>query len=432
MKKICVVGLGYIGIPTAVVAAESGFEVLGYDIDTEKVKRLNSKETVIEEPELGLRLAAVIEEKSFKAFTTIQVADCFVICVPTPLTEKKQAELSYVYSAAEEISKVLKNGDVVLLESTVPVGTSEKVAKFLMEKTGLKAGTDFFFAFCPERVLPGKIFYEIVYNSRIVGGINKKSSDIAKQFYSAFVKADIYYNIDASSAEMVKLVENSYRDVNIAFAHQVAGMAESINLDPYAIIELANKHPRVNILMPTCGVGGHCISIDPWFLAETFPNDTQLLVSARQINNARPQHVLAKLQEHIKSFRKVNNRNCSIAVLGLTYKADVDDLRESPALFIAEQLKMYKYINLMVAEPNVDIDILSKLFDSNEICNTIDAIKKADLVVSLVAHAQFKEIDGLLLENKIILDFCKLFANKDENNLNQAWQFEEKNEASLS
>lgn len=432
MKKICVIGLGYIGIPTAVVAAESGFDVAGFDIDKNKVERLNHKEAVISEPELAPRLAAVIEEKSFVAYSEIQEADCFIICVPTPLNNKKHAELSYVYSAAAEIAKVIKKGDLVLLESTVPVGTSNNVANYLEQQTGLKAGKDFFFAFCPERVLPGKIFYELVYNSRIVGGINKKSSELAEQFYGRFVKGEACYDVDASSAEMVKLVENSYRDVNIAFAHQVAGMSESIGLDPYKIIELANKHPRVNVLNPTCGVGGHCISIDPWFLAETFPNDTQLLVSARQINNARPYNVLEKIQSKIKEFKKDNpSKSCKLAVLGLTYKADVDDLRESPALFIAEQLKMYKDITLMAVEPNVEQSILQKYFDSSEIYSCEDAINSADIIVVLVGHSVFKNYSNLV-EEKTVLDYCKLFKKSEKDSLFCSWQLKEKNETSLS
>jgi UDP-N-acetyl-D-mannosaminuronic acid dehydrogenase len=432
MKKICVIGLGYIGIPTSIIAAEHGFEVAGFDVDVDKVKRLNNKDSVIDEPECGARLAGVVEEKSFVAHTKVQPADCFVICVPTPLNNKKQCDLSYVYSAVDKISEVIEKGNLVLLESTVPVGTSEAVAKYLEQKTGLKRGQDFYFAFCPERVLPGKIFYELVYNSRIVGGINRKSSELAKQFYGRFVKGDVHYDVDASSAEMVKLIENSYRDVNIAFAHQVAGMAESVSLDPYGIIELANKHPRVNILTPTCGVGGHCISIDPWFLTETFPNDTQLLVSARQINNARPFEILKQIQKRIKLFKKENSKPCKVAVLGLTYKPDVDDLRESPALFIAEQLKMYKDINLMVVEPNVEANILNKYFDLTEIYDIKKALKAADIIVSLVAHSPFKSIDITFIEGKELLDCCKLFKKPQVSNMVCDWQAKERNETGLS
>lgn len=432
MKKISVIGLGYIGLPTAIIAAETGFNVVGFDVDKNKVERLNNKDAVIDEPECALRLSAVVEDKAFVAYSEIKAADCFVICVPTPLNNKKQCDLSYVYSAADEVAKVIEKGNLVLLESTVPVGTSKNVSKYLEQKTGLKAGLDFFFAFCPERVLPGKIFYELVYNSRIVGGINKKSSELAKQFYSRFVKGEVHYNVDASSAEMVKLVENSYRDVNIAFAHQVAGMAESIGLDPYSIIELANKHPRVNVLSPTCGVGGHCISIDPWFLAETFPNDTQLLVGARQINNARPFQIIEKIQKQVKKLKKETGKICNVAVLGVTYKPDVDDLRESPALFIAEQLKMYKDVNLMVVEPNVEKPILQNYFDLTELYSINNALENADVVIALVAHSAFKEQDLKLLEGKIVIDCCKLFKKLQTCNMEHSWQGKEKNEASLS
>lgn len=407
MKKICMMGLGYIGLPTAIVAAEHSFEVIGFDVDRDRVAKINAGDPVIHEPEVFEKLQLALGSGKFKASITMTAADYFIIAVPTPFKDNKLADLSHVYSAGQQVARVLKKGDVVILESTIPVGTTDAFAAFLEEKTHLKAGTDFFVAHCPERVLPGKIFHELVYNDRIIGGINKESVEHAKQMYKEFVKGSLYLT-DATTAEMVKLVENSSRDVQIAFANQVASMAYSVGLNPYEIIELANKHPRVNILNPGCGVGGHCIAIDPWFLVESFPQHSQLLKAARIVNDSKPLQVINCVQSAVTQWQKNNgDSRAKVAVFGLTYKPDVDDLRESPALLIAKQLRGYKHIDLLVCEPHVN---KSKLIDTfgDTLTTATDALKQADIVLFLVGHTRFKAIDNKQLNNKKVLDFCGL------------------------
>ena len=290
MKTISIVGLGYIGLPTGIVAALSGYKVFGFDIDSKKVESINSGDPLILEKGIKEKLTTVLKKNSFKSFDSLQSADCFIISVPTPFLKQdinitdKKADLSYVFDASKNIASVLKKGDLVILESTVPVGTTLKVAEFLEKESGLISSKDFFVAHCPERVLPGRIFEELVFNDRIVGGVCKESGLLAKEFYSKFVDGYIYIT-DHKTAEMVKLVENSHRDVNIAFANEVSSMAKKSNIDPFKVIELANKHPRVNILNPGCGVGGHCIAVDPWFLIQTFPKDSQSIKTARIIND---------------------------------------------------------------------------------------------------------------------------------------------------
>ena len=422
MKKVCVIGLGYIGIPTAVIAAQAGYDVLGLDIDEEKVQRINNQDPVIDEVDLSHRLKEVVLKGTFKASMKIESSDCFIICVPTPITKNKTADLSFVFSAAEEVAKVVKKGDLILLESTVPVGTTRRLKKFIFENSGVK---DFLIAFCPERVLPGKIVFEVVHNDRLVGGIDDRSSEAGKNFYAKFVKGNISCT-DDKTAEMTKLVENSYRDVNIAFAHQIAAQAESEGLDPYQLIELANKHPRVNILKPTIGVGGHCISVDPWFLAETFPGDSGLLVSARKINDQRPFQIINKIN---KILFPILSSNLNVAVFGLSYKPDVGDIRESPAMFIAEQLKMYN-VNLMIVDPHISKNLVETKFPLAEFCTIEKAIKEADVLIGLVAHSVFKSISQEKLKNKLVLDFCQGF--NDVLKEDQFVVVKEKNEASLS
>ena len=407
MNRVCVIGLGYIGLPTSIVAANSGLKVVGFDIDVQRVERINSFDPVIEEPDLFEKLKQALTSKNFYASTQITPADCFVIAVPTPFKKQKKADLSYVWAAAESISTVLKTGDVVILESTVPVGATDKLAGKLQDKTGLKAGIDFFVAHCPERVLPGKIFHELVYNARIIGGINLKSVDKAKAFYKKFVKASLYLT-NATTAEMVKLVENSSRDVEIAFAHQVAAMAYKMGLNPFEVIELANKHPRVNILNPSCGVGGHCLAVDPWFLIETFPEQTELLRTARDINNNKPLAVIQAVRRCVNEWKKTNQGTCKVAVLGLTYKPDIDDLRESPALSIAKELHKQTDMKLLLCEPYICNEELKEIFAQEGVVLQ-QAVEKADIILCLVKHAPFKKLDKSIIDKKRVLDFCGLF-----------------------
>lgn len=406
MKKVCVVGLGYIGLPTAIVAAQAGLEVIGVDIDKTRIDCINKCCPVIEEPEIVEKLHDVLSSKRFKASLVYEQADYFIIAVPTPFTEDKKADLSYVFAAATSIAGVLKQGDTVILESTVPVGTTKILSTFLAEKTGLDFGIDFFVAHCPERVLPGNIFHELKVNDRVIGGIDRGSTRHVATFYKYFVSGDLYLT-NAETAEMIKLVENSYRDVNIAISHQVASMAYSIGIDPYEVIELANKHPRVNLLKPTCGVGGHCLAVDPWFLVESFPQHTRLLRTAREVNDNKPAEVVAFIDKSIEQWSKINKEKCRVLILGATYKPDVDDLRESPALLIAQQIVTNKKIEVMICEPHVSKERLPASL-REKTSSLLDGVSSADIIVCLVAHSQFKTLDKKLLAHKKVLDFCGL------------------------
>lgn len=408
MKRIAVLGLGYIGLPTAILTAECGYKVFGFDIDEQKVQRLNMGDATIVEPEINTRLTNALKNKNLLISASLHYADCFIIAVPTPIKSNNAADLSYVMGAADQIAKRIMPGNLVLLESTVPVGTTEKVSQRIAELSGLQAEIDFFTAHCPERVLPGKIFKELVENDRVVGGCSQKACELAKVFYNRFVRGFIHITAD-KTAEMVKLVENSSRDVQLAFANQVAAMCSTAGIDAYKVIELANRHPRVNILSPTCGVGGHCIAVDPWFLVETFPNDTRLLKAAREINNQKPQQVLAKIIEQVAQFKENSNEKPTILALGVTFKPDVDDLRESPALKIVLELaKKLDNINLIVYDPCApakDLELLRLPY----IQDFNFGLEQADIVVILVKHKLFIQSGQTqLFDNKILIDTCGL------------------------
>ncbi len=404
--KVCVVGLGYIGLPTAIIAAEHGYTVIGFDIDKERVAKIQYGDPVIKEPDIFEKLQTVLHNGMFRATSGIAAADYFIVAVPTPCTEQKSADLSYVWQAVDSIATVLKPGDVVIIESTIPVGTTQKIAQFLHDTTGFIVGTDIFVAHCPERVLPGKIFYELTHNARIIGGIDTLSATKAEFFYKQFVQAQMYCT-DATTAELVKLVENSSRDVQLAFAHQVASMAYAAGLDPYKVIELANKHPRVTILNPSCGVGGHCIAVDPWFLVETFPEHTNLIQAAREVNDAKPHEIIVALRKAVEQWQQINTGICTIHLLGLTYKADVDDMRESPALLIARMMRAYQDVQITVSEPHITLDTVRELV-GDCVMQPHQGIAQADIVVFLVAHKRFKALDVKLLKDKTVLDFCGL------------------------
>ena len=406
MKKVCVIGLGYIGLPTAITAAENGYDVIGYDIDHQRIEAINAGNPVIHEPEAYEKLQLVLGLGNFKAASTIEPADYFIIAVPTPIDPHKKANMAYVNNAVEALATVLTANNVVIIESTIPVGVTQKIADTLTEKTSLKAGVDFFVVHCPERVLPGNIFFELVANDRIIGGINKESVYAAKKFYKPFVTGRLFLT-NAQTAEMVKLIENSSRDVQLAFAHQVGSMAQSIGLNPYEVIALANKHPRVNILTPTCGVGGHCIAVDPWFLVESFPEHTDLIKMARTVNDAKPGQVIEMINQSIATWKNENNRVCNLLLMGISYKPNIEDLRESPALTIAHAMKNNRTIKTMVTDPHVDRTTLDTLLEGN-IVRMIDGLDSADIVVFLVAHDRFKLLDRRLLKGKKVLDFCSV------------------------
>ena len=361
MKKVTVLGLGYIGLPSAIVIADSGWQVSGFDIDHERVAKINQGDPVIQEPEIFEKLQIALASARLQADAAVQPADYFIIAVPTPFKEEKKADLSCVFDAAASIVPLLRAGNTVIVESTIPVGTTRALADFFTAKTGMVVGKDFFVAHCPERVLPGKIFHELVENTRIIGGVTQACVQQAKLLYQQFVRGTLYLTND-STAEMVKLIENSSRDAQIAFANQVASMAYATGLNPYEVIELANKHPRVNILTPSCGVGGHCIAVDPWFLVESFPQQTQFIKAARVVNDQKPFQVIDFINKAVSEWESMHAKPVTVALLGLTYKADVDDLRESPALLIAQELTAQKRSTVLVCEPYITKNKLSAQF----------------------------------------------------------------------
>jgi len=379
-KKVCVIGLGYIGLPTAALLANKGFTVHGVDIKQDIIDTINGGNIHIVEPDLDEYVKEAVNNGNLKAHLEPAEADIFIIAVPTPFHSGYVPNIDYIVDATEKIAPLIKKNNIIILESTSPVGTTEKIHSILKSR-GIDT-SEVFISHCPERVLPGNIMKELVNNDRIVGGINNKSTDETVNFYSQFVKGDIL-TTDAKTAEMAKLTENSFRDVNIAFANELSILCDNLGMDVSKLIGLANKHPRVNILNPGPGVGGHCIAVDPWFIIHKDPENTKLIRAARELNNYKTDWVIKKIK---KEAEKLKNFNTKIACLGLSFKPDIDDLRESPALHIVNELKKDGYI-IMAVEPNIknhpDLDII----------NLKDAIKSADLVIKLVDHKEFKSLN---------------------------------------
>ncbi|MCF7900126.1 nucleotide sugar dehydrogenase [Candidatus Babeliales bacterium] len=413
MKKVCVIGLGYVGLPTAILAAQAGLSVVGVDSNKDRVDKIKQCLPVIEEPEILEKLHTVIDTPHFKVTTDYEAADYFVVAVPTPFKDNKRADLSYISSAAMSIAHVIQKGNTVILESTVPVGATRSFAFVLEHETGLKSGKDFYVAHCPERVLPGNIFHELKVNDRIIGGIDPISVQKAAEFYKYFVSGDLYLT-DASTAEMAKLIENSYSDVKSAFAHQVAEMAKKEGLNPYEVIELANKHPHVSILNPTCGVDDVSVAADSNFLITSFKEETTLLQAARNINNARPQYIFSEVKAEIEAWKKVHNKKCKVIALGISYKPDVNDINESPAQYIALELSKETEIDFLVCDPHITSEQWNHQLKSKMVLLK-EGIETADIIVCLVAHSQFKLIDKKYFAKKRVLDYCGLFhSNRKE------------------
>ena len=406
MKKVAIVGLGYIGLPTAILAVEGGYTVFGYDIDEEKINTINAGKSPILEPGVEERLNNALSTNRLKVSQELAFADCFIITVPTPFQQGNKADLTYVYQALDQIGKKLMQGNLVIIESTIPVGTTEKLGRYLEEVSGLVLKKDFFLSHCPERALPGKLFEELAHNDRIIGGICQESSNRSYNFYKKFVTGSLFSTSD-KSAEMVKLIENSSRDVQIAFANQVAGMCKEAEIDPYHVIELANRHPRVTILSPTCGVGGHCIAIDPWFLVESFPQHSQLLKAARNINDAKPTQVVTHVLKKAKEFTLLEGRKPIVLGMGLSFKPNVDDLRESPALKISKELSEQKDILTFIAhDPHIE---KKKAPSSLPFISDLGKnLETADIVLILVKHKKFLELGEEAFCHKIVLDSCGL------------------------
>lgn len=382
-EKICVLGLGYIGLPTASTFATSGVKVIGVDVNKRVVNSLQNGEIHIYEPGLRTLVQAAIQSGNLVIADRPEKANAFIIAVPTPFYDEKKADLTYVKSAAESIVPFLEKGNLVVLESTSPPRTTIDILIPILEKSGMKAGKDFHVAYSPERVLPGQILRELIENARVIGGIDETSALIGKSLYQIFVKGEIIITT-STTAEMVKLMENTYRDVNIAIANEFARLADRFGVDVWEAIEIANLHPRVNILRPGPGVGGHCISVDPWFLVEAAPDITPLIHTARKVNDAQPAHVVDLVERILGSLVDKN-----IAVLGLAYKPDVDDLRESPAVEVAGKL-VNKGAHVTAYEPfKKDFD-----YPGVSMAATLEeAVKEADVLVLLVNHTDFKHID---------------------------------------
>lgn len=402
MQSVCVVGLGYVGLPTALVAAKAGYRVHGYDVDIHKIDRIKSCQVNASEPELCQRLIEQLASGNLSVSCEPVHADVFIIAVPTPITSDKRADVSYVWAAVEKIAGQLRTGSLLIVESTVPVGFTDQIALIIQNKTGLIVGRDVFVAHCPERVWPSRAFHELIYNDRVIGGVTHACGERAAQFYRAFVKGNITVKT-AVFAELAKLIENSAIDVSVALAHQVAALAEECEFDPYELISCVNCHPRVHVWNPTCGVGGHCVAIDPWFLIERFPSKTRLFQVARAVNDIRPERVLTRIKRALTG--EYGDKRVKVLVLGLTYKPDVDDLRESPALKVAQALASDDQIDLRVYDPHVESERMSAFLDIEPI-DLNSAIAWADVVVFLVAHRAFTQLCTHLLKSKKVLDFC--------------------------
>ncbi|MCL4463222.1 MAG: nucleotide sugar dehydrogenase [Firmicutes bacterium] len=392
MKKVCVIGLGYIGLPTATVLADSGYGVVGVDTNAAVVARINQGKSHIDEANLAEKVARAIAEGRLRAGTLPEAADVFIIAVPTPFTAEKGADLAAVRSAAESLLPYLQKGNLVILESTVPPRTTLDLLVPILQKTGLEMGKELRVAFCPERVLPGKILEELIFNSRVVGGIDHASAFAAKELYASFVKGDIYLT-DSTTAEMTKLMENTYRDVNIALANEFALIAEQSGVNVWEAIRFANNHPRVNIHQPGPGVGGHCIAVDPWFIVEQAGPLARLIRTAREINDGMPQYVVKRVQQLLSGVSSPR-----VAVLGMTYKANVADCRESPALEII----------CLLREKGLTVSVCDPLTQDAQVLPLEEALAGADLLLLLVGHNDFRSLDpakvAQLLRRPVVFD----------------------------
>lgn len=396
--KACFMGLGYIGLPTAIISSQHGINVCGVDINPKVVEKTNRGELHIVEPGLQDLLKKAVDSKNLVASTTPVESDVYLIVVPTPFKAKHEPDISYVESATKTVIPFLKEGDLFIIESTSPVGTTEKMAELIFaERPELKGHIHI--AYCPERVLPGNVIFELVNNDRVIGGIDDASADAAAEFYGKFVSGQLH-KTNCRTAEMCKLVENSSRDVQIAFANELSMICEKAGINVWELISLANKHPRVNILQPGCGVGGHCIAVDPYFISSAFPNEAKIIAQARSINNYKSEWCVEKAKNAILSFELKNGKKPLVALMGLAFKPNIDDLRESPAMKIAKHL---------VAEiPDVKFNIVEPNISSHPDFDIVDfqtAFEQSDIVVYLTAHKQFFMLPQET-NDKLILDFC--------------------------
>lgn len=410
LKAICVVGLGYIGLPTAVVLASRGVSIVGVDVSEAVVAKINRGQVHIVEPDLDAVTARAVQVGKLLAATKPAPADAFIIAVPTPFHDGK-ADLSYVEAAAASIAPVLKRGDLVVLESTSPPGTTERMAAQLAAlRPDLRMPTsdvedcDVHIAYCPERVLPGRVLVELVENDRVIGGITVKCSARAEELYRIFCTGSLL-KTNVRTAEMCKLTENSFRDVGIAFANELSIVCDKLGINVWELIRLANHHPRVNILQPGPGVGGHCIAVDPWFIVEAAPQESRLIRTAREVNDGKPSYVLEKIKTAIAGARSVGAYP-KVLTLGLAFKPDVDDFRESPALEIAEEVAEWNSCELLVSEPFAELlpGKLAMHKNVRMVHDVAQAIAEAHIVVMLVNHRAYNEIAPAELNGKVVID----------------------------
>ncbi len=393
-------GLGYIGLPTAIIAAMHDVEVVGVDVNPAVVEKTNAGILHIVEPGLAQKLGEVVSSGALRASLTPEVSDAYFIVVPTPFKGNHEPDISFVEAATRAVVPFLKEGDLYVIESTSPIGTTELMAE-LIYRLRPELKDKIYIAYCPERVLPGNVIYELVHNDRVIGGINSESTQRAMEFYARFVKGELHPT-NARTAEMCKLTENSSRDVQIAFANELSLICDRAGINVWELINLANKHPRVNILQPGCGVGGHCIAVDPYFITAAYPNESKLIADARAVNNYKAEWCAEKVINAMLRFEIENRRKPVVAMMGVAFKPDIDDLRESPAkAIISKVMQRCNNARILVVEPNVAEHHVFKLTPYEQ------AYKEADIAVFLTAHTPFKSLPWD--DNKVILDFCGIF-----------------------
>lgn len=396
-QKVVMIGLGYIGLPTAALIANNNIHVHGVDINPQVVETINAGKIHIVEPSLDQAVATAVAKGFLKAATTPIEANTYLIVVPTPFKAKNEPDISFVEAATKAIIPLLKENDLYIIESTSPIGTTEKMMRYIYaERPELQ--DKLHIAYCPERVLPGNVMHELVHNDRVIGGVNEAATQKAITFYKQFVKGELHPT-NARTAEMCKLTENSSRDVQIAFANELSLICDRADINVWELIRLANKHPRVNILQPGCGVGGHCIAVDPYFIVADYPMESQIIAKAREINNYKSFWCAEKVKTAKLEFQLKHGRKASVAIMGLAFKPNIDDLRESPAKYIAQRILQDSHDDTcFFVEPNIQEHSVFKLTPTNV------AVEKADIIVYLVAHNEFKNIQ--LNNEKIVLDFC--------------------------
>lgn len=406
-ETLSVIGLGYIGLPTAATFASRGLKVIGVDVNQKAVDTINRGEIHIIEPDLDIVVRSVVQSGNLRATTIPEPADAFIVAVPTPFKEDKQPDLKYIEAAAKAIAPVLKKGNLVILESTSPVGATEQMAAWLAvarpdltfpQQVGEEA--DICVAHCPERVLPGKVLIELVNNDRVIGGMTPKCSQAAISLYKLFVQGECVVT-NARTAEMCKLTENSFRDVNIAFANELSMICDKLDINVWELIKLANRHPRVNILQPGPGVGGHCIAVDPWFIVASAPDEAKLIGTARLVNDHKPEWVINRI---IETAKKIKKGKVKIACLGLAFKANIDDVRESPAVEIVNKLALQSSLSVLAIEPNIN-QRPACLSANVELSDSVAKINECDVVVILVGHSNFIENKRILISHPNLLDF---------------------------